>query len=81
MHVCLQTSVSTCIQHMLVCIHTYMYQNMYTYRLMDVCACTYTCMYHMNIHTYLHGDSCMPNLDIQTHMFAYKHAYIHMSYI
>ena len=38
------------------------------HRLIDVCACTYTCM-HIYTGTYIHEDQCVANTDIQTLMF------------
>ena len=68
-HICIHIHEYLPTYNIYVCLLSYICVCIHTYRLMDVCACTHSCM-----HAYIPGDSCMPNIEIQKLMFAYKHA-------
>ena len=66
-----------------VCLHSDIYVSIHTYRLMDVCACSYTHIYSKYIHRYnmeihacqiqIYRYSCLP-----VNMHTYAHIYTHI---
>ena len=77
-HVCLHTNIFICIKQISmsafihICIHAYLHHmdsQMCVHAQIDTCVHTHTYIQTdipMYVCAYIHGESCMPNTDIQT---------------